>query len=232
MATSRKKPHQKGSRPSEAVAWPDFIRVRDELRSAGKWQELLCWVIGGYTAFRVSDFCSLKWESLLGRESLDIKEAKKLHLSQAARKVAIVDKELKEIIEECRAHLNPQSRPDFYLFRPVHGKKGVIPAMTRSSINRMLTRVAAEHNLNQQVSPHSLRKCCGLRAWTILGGNDAALQYVAMMYNHKSPDMTRRYLGITGRVISTVYASLSSGLPVPKPGFSHIESLYTQFNGV
>lgn len=231
MALRRKRPHQKGSKASEAVNWDDFIRIQEELRAAGKWQALLCWVVGGYTAFRVSDFCDLTWEQVMGRDTLAVEEKKKRWLSAAARTV-VFGPEAKALIEECRVHLNPQSRPDFALFRRVRGPKGISPAMTRSSINRMLSKVAKEHGLDQQVSPHSLRKCCALRAWLRLGGNDTALMYVSQMLHHSSTEMTRRYLGITQRVIGQIYKDLAKPIPVAKPGFSHIEDLYRTMNAV
>jgi len=231
----RKTKGPNGSKVSEAVAWTDFIRIQEELLAAKKWQELLCWVIGGYTAFRVSDFCQLTWGEIMGDEkindALEVEERKKRWMSQSARKV-VFGEEAKALIEECRKHLNPQYRPDFYLFRHTRGPKGAIPAMTRSSINKMLTRVAKQYDLHQQVSPHSLRKCCALRVWQMLGGTDQALMYVSMMLCHKDVETTRRYLGITQRVISQIYRNLAKPIMEPKPGHSHIEALYAQINGI
>ena len=234
MAIRKKGP--KGSRASEAVAWPDFIRIQEELRAAGKWRELLCWVIGGYTAFRVSDFCELTWGEIMAEdgeilESLSVEERKKRHLSRSARKVVLGD-EARALIAQCRDKLNPQFRQDFVLFRPSRGPKGAIPSMTRNGINEMLTKVAKAHNLHQQVSPHSLRKCCALRTWQTLGGTDQALMYVSMMLCHSDVDMTKRYLGITQRVISQIYRNLAKPIVDPLPGHSHIENMYRQINGV
>lgn len=230
MFPPRKKKGPRGSRPAEAVNWADFIRIQEELRAAGKWQQLLCWTLGGYTAFRVSDLASLTWGDILDSE-LSLFEKKKQHLSRGARTVAFGE-EAKALIEECRSHMNPLSLPHFVLFRPTSGPRGVSKSMTTRSISRMIEKIAKDHGLNQQCSPHSLRKCCALRAWQILGGNDQALMYVSIMLGHGKPEVTKRYLGITKRVVAEIYKRLATAFPDHKPGFSHIDALYDSMNAV
>lgn len=212
---------------SEALTWDEFIRVQEELRASGKWRELLAWAIGGYTAFRVSDFMSLTWEDIEG-DRISVIESKTKHLSKSARTVAF-GPEIKAIFAQCKENLNKYGHPDRPLFPRRRGPAAKSPSVGRENMSRFISKIARDHGIKTQCSPHSLRKCFALRVWTMLGANEPALMVVAKMIGHNSVETTKIYLGITRRVTDEIYRSLYKGIEV-KPGYSHLESIYRNIN--
>jgi integrase len=57
-------------------------------------------------------------------------------------------------------------------------------------------------------STHSLRKTFGRQVWTNNGESDKALLYLSELFNHSSPAITRRYLGIRQEELDDIYMSL------------------------
>ena len=58
------------------------------------------------------------------------------------------------------------------------------------------------------VSSHSLRKTFGRQVWVNNNETDRALLYLSELFNHTSPAITRRYLGIRQEELDDIYMSL------------------------
>ncbi len=71
-------------------------------------------------------------------------------------------------------------------------------------VNRLVKKYFKGSNL----SSHSLRKSFGRRVWENNGKSDEALLYLSEIFNHASPAITRRYLGIRAEEIRDIYLSL------------------------
>lgn len=73
-------------------------------------------------------------------------------------------------------------------------------------VNRKLKEMFGAKNL--AVSTHSLRKTFGRQVWSNNNETDKALLYLSELFNHSSPAITKRYLGIRQEELDDIYMSL------------------------
>ena len=85
---------------------------------------------------------------------------------------------------------------------PFTSQKGSI--YSRQHVNRLIKKYFKGNN----ISSHSLRKSFGRRVWENNNRNDEALLYLSDIFNHASPSITRKYLGIRADEIKDIYMNL------------------------
>jgi integrase len=73
-------------------------------------------------------------------------------------------------------------------------------------VNRKLKEIFGSKNLS--ISTHSLRKTFGRQVWVNNGESDKALLYLSELFNHSSPAITKRYLGIRQEELDDIYLNL------------------------
>lgn len=73
-------------------------------------------------------------------------------------------------------------------------------------VNRKLKTIYGTKNM--AISSHSLRKTFGRQVWTNNGESEKALLYLSELYNHSSPAITKRYLGIRQQEFDDIYMNL------------------------
>lgn len=181
-----------------------------KLREDRNWRDLLLFTIGCYTAYRVSDYSSIRWSWLTNKTEITVIEKKTDHLRKAARTVYL-GKSAVETILECKAHLHVNDKIDKFVFRPRRSKTSMAAPMTPRGINKALKIVAERYpdcGLPSDISSHSLRKCFALHAYETMGKNEHALQFVSMLLGHKSTTVTRVYIGLDKEAIKSFYESL------------------------
>lgn len=88
---------------------------------------------------------------------------------------------------------------NFYAFR---SQKGSV--YSRQHVNRLMK----QHFKGLDISSHSLRKTFGRRVWENNGETDKALIKLSEIFNHSTPSVTRRYLGIRQQELDDVYMNL------------------------
>lgn len=78
-------------------------------------------------------------------------------------------------------------------------------------VNRHLKGVKTVYQLKaKNVSTHSLRKTFGRRVVDMAGPDaEMALIKLSELFNHSSPSVTRRYLGLRQEELGEVYESLT-----------------------
>jgi integrase len=77
---------------------------------------------------------------------------------------------------------------------------------SRQYINRKLKEIFGSKSLS--ISTHSLRKTFGRKVWENNNETDKALLYLSELFNHSSPAITKRYLGIRQEELDDIYMSL------------------------
>lgn len=198
------------------IEWKDYARVAIALRDNQEWRNLLIWTMGGYTAYRASDYVDLTWGFILGKDAITIVEKKHRWMSKAGRRVSFGE-EILQIIEECRQHLNPYSLPHHSLFKGDRGPRA--KSLTKRGLNVVLKNIAKRYNLRTDISAHSLRKCFAIHVYHSNGANHEALMIVQAMLGHSSPETTKIYLGIDQARIINIYKNISiygNRLPIPQ----------------
>ena len=86
---------------------------------------------------------------------------------------------------------------------------GTVPLILYSTqrINILFKEIKKKYNLKiEHFSTHSMRKIFGLRVFS-QAGTDApmALMKLQTLFNHASPTITKRYLGITDSELESSY---------------------------
>lgn len=77
---------------------------------------------------------------------------------------------------------------------------------SKQYVNRKLKEIFGTKTLS--ISSHSLRKTFGRQVWSNNNETDKALLYLSELFNHSSPAITKRYLGIRQEELDDIYMSL------------------------
>lgn len=170
----------------------------------------MLFLIGINVGLRASDLVTLKWKfffdnngkfkefyTLQPKKTRKQKKFVKLYFNQVVRK-AIFD-----YIEEY-----PIQDMDEYLFKSRKGDG----AITERSLWKIIVDVAADAKLESNYGSHSLRKTFGYWIWHDAEDKNKALITLQVIFNHSSPAVTARYIGLTDKEVSDVFNTLNLGL--------------------
>ena len=166
--------------------------MKIELKKQGT-RDYLLFVIGTNTGLRISDIIKLKVLDVLNEDrttkthiTIVEKKTKKL------KKFKINDSLSREIIEYTK-----NMKMTDYLFC---SRKGVNKAITRVQAYRILNAVAKKIGL-EEIGTHTLRKTFGYHFYK--RNKDVAM--LQKLFNHSSPSITLRYIGIEQDEIDEAY---------------------------
>lgn len=149
-------------------------------------------VFGINAGLRISDILQLKHEELLN-DSISLTESK-------TNKKRVI--RLNDNIKNAYTLLKKRSSANNgYVF--TSNQKTVYSSQY---INRKLKEFFGSKNLS--ISTHTLRKTFGRQVWSNNGESDKALLYISELFNHSSPAITKRYLGIRQEELDDIYMSL------------------------
>ena len=149
-------------------------------------------VFGINTGLRISDILKLKVEDL-EHDSISLVESKtnKKRAIKLNHNVKTAYKLLKD--------RNPNI--DGFVFLSNQNT-----VYSRQYVNRKLKDMFGSKSLS--ISTHSLRKTFGRQVWVNNGESEKALLYLSELFNHSSPAITKRYLGIRQEELDDIYMSL------------------------
>lgn len=144
-------------------------------------------------------YCNISMRT--GLRSIDILELKVSDIDFTERKVRVVEKKTKKIVEAPipKIILDKIDRSKVSVLRNEKYKCNV----SLMTINRRLKEVFKESNVN--VSSHSIRKACATKIYEKTGNN---IIKAMIFLNHSSPVMTKNYLGITKEEKFQLYSLL------------------------
>ena len=192
----------KGSKTAcSGLDWNVMIGLKTQLKKDKLWQEYLLICIGSYVGLRASDLLNLKWEDLLGKSKLEVKERK----TGKSRTIGI-NLNCQEAVQYVWDH-QPRKRfhsVDNYIFVNRRGNQ-----ITIQYINRRLKVIFEMYKVKtDNPSTHTLRKTFGRRVYEMNEQSERSLIMLSLIFSHSSVAITRRYLGITQEEIQDVYLSL------------------------
>lgn len=163
-------------------------------------RDYLLFVLGINTGLRISDLLTLKYQDVAEgpnklSDIIQIKEKKtgktKLFYINDAAKKALHDYMRKTGYD-----------PDRYLFA---SRKGNNQPISRVQAYRIINDACAVARVDGAVGMHTLRKTFGY--WAYQQGIDITL--LMKIFNHSTPSITLRYIGITQEDINNVYINLN-----------------------
>ena len=169
----------------------------------------MLFLIGINLGIRASDLCGLKYNFFMNDDgtfkkfySLQPKKTKKtgkyvkLYFNQT------VQKAISEYLESY-----PVEDLNEYLFKSRVGDGHI----TERSLGRIIKDTAAEVGIERNICSHSLRKTFGYFVYHNAEDKNNALIILQTIFNHSSPAITSKYIGLTDNEISDVFNTLNLG---------------------
>lgn len=158
---------------------------------------------------RASDLCGLKYSFFMNNDgsfkdfySLQPKKTRKtgkfvkLYFNQTVLKA------ISNYIEEY-----PIQDMDEYLFKSRKGDGHI----TEISLGRIIKDAAEECGIDRNICSHSLRKTFGYHVWHNAQDKEKSLIVLQTIFNHSSPMMTKKYIGLMDDEIEDVFQDLNLG---------------------
>ena len=186
------------STTADYLEWNTMLSVVRKLYKDGNYRMSLLIGIGAFTGLRISDILSLRWKMLMD-ESFILIEKK----TGKVREVKI-NKDFRCHILDCFAVLNIMDRDEYCFI----SRKRCVYSIQR--VNAIFKEIKAKYNLRiAHFSTHSLRKTFGRKVVEMSGDNsEMALIKLSELFNHSTPQITRRYLGLRKEELMEVYDTL------------------------
>lgn len=149
-------------------------------------------LFGINTGLRISDILKLRIEDL-NNDTLSLIESKtnKKRIIRLNDNIKTAYRLLKERDKNIEGYVFTSNQKTVY---------------SRQYVNRKLKVVLGTKSM--AVSSHSLRKTFGRQVWSNNNETDKALLYLSELFNHSSPGITKRYLGIRQEELNDIYMSL------------------------
>ena len=149
-------------------------------------------VFGINSGLRISDILTLKFSDLENDSiSLVEKKTNKKRVIRLNDNIKNSYSLLKERVSEADGNVFTSNQNTVY---------------STQYVNRKIKEIFGTKKL--LVSTHSLRKTFGRQVWSNNNETDKALLYLSDLFNHSSPAITKRYLGIRQEELDDIYMSL------------------------
>ena len=186
---------------TSGLDWNSAMGLLARLKNDDKMREYLLIAAGIYLGLRIGDLLNLKWEDVLDKDEFQITESK----TGKQRKIT-VNRFLKDVLIYVADKLTREGtfNPQGFMFCNKYGNK-----LTRQYVNLLLHEVCNDYNIKaQNPSTHTLRKTFGKRVWESDNKSERALVYLSEIFSHSSLSVTKKYIGITDKIIADVYMKL------------------------
>ncbi|MCM2285340.1 MAG: tyrosine-type recombinase/integrase [Desulfobacula sp.] len=179
---------KKGSKiTSEPIRKQKDIKAISRLLKS-KPRDFLLWTLGINNGLRANDLVRLKYSQVEGLKPgavIKITESK-----TGKENVLVINNSVFKALQIYIQEVKPV--PGDYLFASRKGKGHI----SSQSVGRMIRSWAEAINLKGQYGAHTLRKTFGYHQRVTFG---AGFEILCKRYNHSSPAITMRYIGIEER---------------------------------
>ncbi len=167
-------------------------KVKNLLLNNG-YRDYLLFVAGINTGLRISDLLRLRVKDIKNKTHIEIREGK-----TGKGKRFFINPTLKSCFESFTQNTNPES----YLFA---SRKGSNRPLTRVQAYRIINQAVKAAGICDRIGTHTLRKTFGY--WHYQTFKDVAV--LQEIFNHSSPSVTLRYIGINADIIDKTIESFS-----------------------
>lgn len=192
-------PKKGSSTTVEPIRDENNIKAINKLLSDEPRNHLL-FVMGVNNGLRTGDLLKLKVQDVRGLkegESINIREGK-----TGKQNILVINKTVHKVLNQYFAKLNPSD--DDYLFKSRKGNKPI----SIQTVNAFLKQWTSSINLKGNYGAHSLRKTWGYFQRKKFG---VGFEVICKRYNHASPSVTMRYLGITDKEVQNILTNNEIG---------------------
>lgn len=147
-------------------------------------RNLVLFLMGIYTGFRISDILKLRVRDVQGKMHLEIIEGK----TQKPRKV-FIHRKLKRPLERL---IQGKSKFDYLFESRQRTRTGKKKPIERSTVDKFLKKAAKDLGYTEPIATHSMRKSFGHMYYSA----HKDLADLQDLFNHSSPKITLRYIGM------------------------------------
>ena len=184
---------------ADYIEWDTMVDLVHRLYDDKMYRMSLLVGCGSFFGLRISDLKSLRWRDLLSGPRLSIIEKK-----TGKRREIKINASFQRHIQRCYKSLDIKCMDEHCFL----SQRGVV--ISTQMINRHLKSIKARYNLDiEHFSSNSLRKTFGRKVVDSAGEHsEMALIKLSEIFNHSSPMITRRYLGLRAEELEDVYNSL------------------------
>lgn len=185
---------------ADYIEWNTMLNLVRRLFKDGDYRMSLLIGCGSFFGLRISDLLTLKWNMLLDSDNFLLIEKK-----TGKKRTIRINSDFQKHIKDCYSALNIKDSNQYCFI----SRKKTVYSIQR--INVKFKEIRSKYNLKiEHISSHSLRKTMGRRVVEMAGENsEMALIKLSELFNHSSPQITRRYLGIRQEELMEVYDSLN-----------------------
>ncbi len=173
----------------------DPIRKQKDIKSISRLlkshpRNYLLWVMGINNGIRTNDLVKIKYSQVEGLKAGAV--IKIIESKTGKKNVLVINKSVRKALQLYIKEGNPE--PDDYLFQSRKGNGHI----SSQSVGRLIRSWAEAINLKGQYGAHTLRKTFGYHQRVNHG---AGFEILCKRYNHSSPAVTMRYLGIEDKEV-------------------------------
>lgn len=187
---------------TQPIAWDDAIMLLDRLRDKDDNTRLL-FACGFYFGLRITDILNLRWKDLL-QDHFQIKESK----NSKDRRISL-NKDFITIRDQVIVNMENAPNANDLIF--VYSRKGadISQPISLTAANKRIKKYFTLFRVKvENPSSHTLRKTFGRRVYEVNGCSEDALIKLSEVFNHSNVAITRRYIGLTRKVIENIYLSI------------------------
>lgn len=173
----------------EPIREPKKIMAMKKILKADSTRNYVLFVMGINTGLRISDLLPLTVNDVMEKDFITIREKK-------------TGKEKKfQLNDSVKQALKEYSPTGTYLFPSRKGGKPI----TRIQAYDIINKAAKLVGIKDKIGTHTLRKTFGYHARK----SGVSIEILQKIFNHSSPGITQRYIGITQDEMNEVYLNLN-----------------------
>ena len=166
-------------------------------------------ICGINLGLRSSDLCRLKYSFFINEDE-SFKDYHSLKPKKTERSGKFVKLYFNDAVKKAITwyiNMYPVKDLDDYLFKSRVGDG----CITEKSLGRIIKDTAIEIGVEQNINSHSLRKTFGKFIYLNAEDKNNALIVLQKIFNHSSPAITSKYIGLTDEEIGATFMELNLG---------------------
>lgn len=170
----------------------------------------MMFLIGINLSLRISDLVSLKWNFFL-KDDMTFRDFYRIQPKKTKKTGKFVTLYFNDVVKKSIMDYTEQypiQDMEGYVFKSREGSGSI----NEKSVWRIIVDIAAEAGIERNVGTHSLRKTFGYHVWHNAEDKEKALVMLMVIFNHSSVATTKKYIGIMGQEVESVFNDLNLGL--------------------
>ncbi len=184
-----------------------IAQIKNQLEGAGRYRDLLLFVVGINSALRVSDLLTLRIQNFIGSDGVIQANTVLREEKRNKRAVVTINNSIQETLKKYLAAYPGIIRDRNYcvFFSTKRADTDYTHAITRERAWQLVSAMCAAVGLSGNFGTHTLRKTWGYHARK----QGVPMEIIMQKLNHSSFAFTKRYLGITDDELREAAESLN-----------------------